>query len=87
MKSRLNPLPGVDLWRDTYAFVANRVSDAWRGLLKQMPRSKGGRPSSLFLRIRSDEDVSHRTGHGQSCPPRFSRGERCFRTTMQDAPI
>jgi hypothetical protein len=42
--------PWIDLWRDSYAFIASRVADGLRGVLKKMPNQNGVAPLPAFLR-------------------------------------
>jgi hypothetical protein len=42
--------PWVDLWRDTYAFVASRVAAGLRGLLATAPKQNGAVMLPAFLR-------------------------------------
>ncbi len=42
--------PWIDLWRDTYAFVASRVSIGLRGLLESVPAQNGCVSLPAFLR-------------------------------------
>ncbi len=41
--------PWIDLWRDTYAFVASRVAIGLRRLLESMPARSGSVPLPAFL--------------------------------------
>ncbi len=50
--------PWVDLWRDTYAFVASRVAAGLRGLLKGLPLENGAVPLPLFLRHCAEQKMS-----------------------------
>ena len=42
--------PWIDLWRDTYAFVASRVAAGLRGLFEKAPLQNGALPLAAFLR-------------------------------------
>jgi hypothetical protein len=42
--------PWIDLWRDSYAFVASRVAAGLRGVLEKMPVRNGAVPLPAFLR-------------------------------------
>ncbi len=42
--------PWIDLWRDCYAFIANRVAVGLRGLVEKAPRQNGVLPLPAFLR-------------------------------------
>ena len=42
--------PWIDLWRDSYAFVASRVATGLRGVVKKMPTQNGAAPLPAFLR-------------------------------------
>lgn len=42
--------PWIDLWRDTYAFVASRVAAGLRALLEKAPLQNGSLPLPAFLR-------------------------------------
>ncbi|MFZ1221156.1 MAG: hypothetical protein WAO00_17825, partial [Chthoniobacterales bacterium] len=42
--------PWIDLWRDSYAFVASRVAAGLRGLLEKAPLRNGALPLPAFLR-------------------------------------
>jgi len=46
----LDAAPWIDLWRDNYAFVANRVAAGLRRLLEQAPLQNGALPLPAFLR-------------------------------------
>lgn len=41
--------PWIDLWRDSYALIASRVSSGLAGLLKAMPKSSAAVPLPAFL--------------------------------------
>jgi hypothetical protein len=43
--------PWIDLWRDSYAFVASRVSAGLRGILGKAPTKNGALPLPAFLRV------------------------------------
>lgn len=43
--------PWIDLWRDSYAFIASRVAAALRGILEKAPTKDGALPLPAFLRI------------------------------------
>jgi hypothetical protein len=43
--------PWIDLWRDSYAFVASRVSAGLRGILEKTPKKNGALPLPAFLRV------------------------------------
>ena len=42
--------PWIDFWRDSYAFVASRVSAGLRTILQKMPMKDGALPLAVFLR-------------------------------------
>lgn len=42
--------PWMDLWRDCYAFIASRVAETLRRVLRDMPGSNGAVPLPAFLR-------------------------------------
>ncbi|HJX26208.1 MAG TPA: hypothetical protein VJ252_08635, partial [Chthoniobacterales bacterium] len=42
--------PWIDLWRDSYAFVASRVAAGLRNVLEKMPVQNGAAPLPAFLR-------------------------------------
>src|SRR5204863_9928234 len=42
--------PWIDLWRDTYAFVASRVAAGLRALFEKAPLQNGSLPLPAFLR-------------------------------------
>jgi hypothetical protein len=42
--------PWIDLWRDSYAFIASRVAAGLHGVLKKMPNQDGVAPLPAFLR-------------------------------------
>jgi hypothetical protein len=42
--------PWIDLWRDSYAFVASRVAAGLRGILEKVPTQNGAAPLPAFLR-------------------------------------
>jgi hypothetical protein len=42
--------PWIDLWRDTYAFVASRVAAGLRALFEKAPLQNGALPLAAFLR-------------------------------------
>ena len=42
--------PWIDLWRDSYAFVASRVAAGLRGVLEKMSIQNGAAPLPAFLR-------------------------------------
>ena len=42
--------PWIDLWRDCYAFIADRVAAGLRGLLQKAPLRNGALPLPAFLR-------------------------------------
>ena len=42
--------PWIDLWRDTYAFVASRVAAGLRALFEKAPPQNGALPLPAFLR-------------------------------------
>ena len=46
----IDAAPWFDLWRDNYAFVANRVAAGLRALLAQAPAPNGALPLPAFLR-------------------------------------
>jgi hypothetical protein len=43
--------PWIDLWRDSYAFIASRVSAGLRAVLEKAPTKNGAIPLPAFLRI------------------------------------
>jgi hypothetical protein len=43
--------PWIDLWRDSYAFVASRVSAGLRGILEKAQTKNGAMPLPAFLRV------------------------------------
>jgi hypothetical protein len=43
--------PWIDLWRDTYAFVASRVAVGLRGILEKAPTKNGAMPLPAFLHV------------------------------------
>jgi hypothetical protein len=43
--------PWIDLWRDSYAFIASRVSAGLRGILEKAPTQNGALPLPAFLRV------------------------------------
>ena len=43
--------PWIDLWRDSYAFIASRVSAALRGILEKAPTKNGALPLPAFLHV------------------------------------
>ena len=43
--------PWLDLWRDSYAFIASRVSAGLRGILEKAPTKNGALPLPAFLRV------------------------------------
>jgi len=43
--------PWIDLWRDTYAFVASRVAAGLRGILEKAPTRNGAVPLPAFLHL------------------------------------
>jgi hypothetical protein len=43
--------PWIDLWRDSYAFIASRVSVGLRGVLEKAPTKDGAMPLPAFLRM------------------------------------
>jgi hypothetical protein len=43
--------PWIDLWRDSYAFIASRVSAGLRGILEKAPTNNGALPLPAFLRV------------------------------------
>jgi hypothetical protein len=43
--------PWIDLWRDSYAFIASRVSAGLRGLMERAPTENGVLPLPAFLRV------------------------------------
>ena len=49
-KVALEAAPWIDLWRDSYAFVASRVADGLRGVLEKAPLKNGAIPLPAFLR-------------------------------------
>ncbi|MDQ6765815.1 MAG: lantibiotic dehydratase [Verrucomicrobiota bacterium] len=59
--------PWIDLWRDTYAFVASRVAGTLRGLLKSAPVHDGACSLPAFLRHCAANQLPL-TGHGLVAP-------------------
>lgn len=43
--------PWIDLWRDSYAFIASRVSAGLRAILEKAPMQNGSMPLPAFLRV------------------------------------
>ena len=43
--------PWIDLWRDSYAFVASRVAAGLRGILEKAPTKNGAMPLPAFLHV------------------------------------
>jgi hypothetical protein len=43
--------PWIDLWRDSYAFVASRVATGLRGVLEKGPTKNGAMPLPAFVRV------------------------------------
>jgi hypothetical protein len=43
--------PWIDLWRDSYAFIASRVAAGLRGILEKAPTKNGSLPLPAFLHI------------------------------------
>lgn len=43
--------PWIDLWRDSYAFIASRVAAGLRGILEKAPTKNGTLPLPAFLRV------------------------------------
>jgi hypothetical protein len=43
--------PWIDLWRDSYAFVASRVAAGLRGILEKAPTKNGAMPFPAFLHV------------------------------------
>jgi len=43
--------PWLDLWRDSYAFIASRVSAGLGGILEKAPTKNGALPLPAFLRL------------------------------------
>jgi hypothetical protein len=43
--------PWIDLWRDSYAFIASRVAAGLRGILEKAPTKNGALPLPAFLHI------------------------------------
>ena len=42
--------PWIDLWRDSYAFIASRVAQGLRHLMQDAPLQEGAVPLPAFLR-------------------------------------
>lgn len=59
--------PWIDLWRDTYAFVASRVNDSLRRLFASAPTNGGALPLPAFLK-HCDEKKMPLTSHGLVAP-------------------
>lgn len=55
--------PWIDLWRDSYAFVASRVADGLRGILNKLSIQNGAVPLPAFLRA-CEEGTLPLTGPG-----------------------
>ena len=55
--------PWIDLWRDSYAYVANRVAAGLRGLMQTAPVQDGAVPLAAFLRHCETQKMPL-TGHG-----------------------
>ncbi len=55
--------PWIDLWRDTYAFVADRVANGLRHLLDSTPKQDGAVPLPAFLRHCANNQMPL-TAHG-----------------------
>ena len=55
--------PWLDLWRDTYAFVASRVAAGLREMLQTAPVTNGAIPLSAFL-LHCASNKMPLTGHG-----------------------
>jgi hypothetical protein len=49
-ESAVEAAPWIDLWRDSYAFVASRVAAGLRNVLEKMPIQNGAAPLPAFLR-------------------------------------
>jgi hypothetical protein len=49
-ESAVEAAPWIDLWRDSYAFVASRVAAGLRNVLEKMPVQNGAAPLPAFLR-------------------------------------
>ena len=43
--------PWIDLWRDSYAFIASRVAAGLRGILEKAPTKNGAMPLPAFLHV------------------------------------
>jgi hypothetical protein len=43
--------PWIDLWRDSYAFIASRVAAGLRGILEKAPTKNGAMPFPAFLHV------------------------------------
>jgi hypothetical protein len=43
--------PWIDLWRDSYAFIASRVAAGLRGILEKAPTKNGVMPLPAFLHV------------------------------------
>ena len=43
--------PWIDLWRDSYAFVASRVAAGLRGILEKAPTKNGAMPLPAFFHV------------------------------------
>jgi hypothetical protein len=43
--------PWIDLWRDSYAFVASRVAAGLRGILEKAPTKNGAMPMPAFFHV------------------------------------
>ena len=55
--------PWIDLWRDSYAYIASRVAAGLRGLFQSVPAVKGAIPLPAFLQHCQAQKMSL-TGHG-----------------------
>ena len=79
--------PWIDLWRDTYAFVASRVAGGLRVLFESAPRQDGVVPLPAFLRHCALNEMPL-TGHGtiaMACAA-FQEVKAAFRRSVLDSP-
>lgn len=54
----LDAVPWIDLWRDSYGFVASRIAAGLRGVLEKMPVQNGAVPLPAFLRACESANLS-----------------------------
>lgn len=79
--------PWVDLWRDTYSFVASRVAETLRGLLQQMAVQNGAIPLPAFFQHCAANRLPL-TGHGIVAPAHmaFQEVKALFRKVISARP-